>query len=78
MNVKIYDPLLNFEDKNIKKNKSFIKSTKREKFDIIIFAVKHDYFLKNKERILKRNSNKSTFLVDLKNIFKNKNVNYSL
>ena len=78
MNVKIYDPLINFEDKNIKKNKSFLKSLKNEKFDIIIFAVKHDYFVRNKKIILKSNSKKTTFIVDLKNILKNKNVNYSL
>ena len=60
MKVKIYDPFLNFKDKNIKKNKLFIKSTKTEKFGVIIFAVKHNYFVKNKEKILKRNSKKST------------------
>ena len=78
LNVKIFDPIINLNEENNLNKKFFLKNIKDQKFDLIIFAVKHDFLIKNKNKIIRKNTNKNSFIVDLKNIFKNQNVDYSL
>ncbi len=76
--VKIYDPLVDLSNVDNKTRSFFLKNLDNNKYDLMIFAVKHKYFLKNKANILKKNSKKNTYFVDLKNILKNNNADYTL
>ena len=78
LNVKIFDPIINLNEVSNLNKKFFLKNIKYQKFDLIIFAVKHDFLIKNKNKIIRKNTNKNSFIVDLKNIFNNQNVDYSL
>ena len=69
-----YDPL---SDKQNLNNISLINNINRKKFDLIIIAVPHNYFLKDKS-LKKLITIKNNKLIDFYDIFKSKNNLYKL
>ena len=72
--VLAYDPLIDFErSKKIIGNSLIHKFPIKKKFDYIIFTVEHDVFKKLDKETINKITKKNGFVIDLKNIFKNKN-----
>jgi UDP-N-acetyl-D-galactosamine dehydrogenase len=74
LRVSVFDPYVDRSliRKKLKKIKFLTKLSRKNKYDLIVFCVKHDLFKKNHlyyEKMLKDNS----FIFDVKNIFKNIN-----
>jgi UDP-N-acetyl-D-galactosamine dehydrogenase len=72
LRLSVFDPYVdrNLIRKKLKKIKFLTKLSRKNKYDLIVFCVKHDLFKKNHlyyEKMLKDNS----FIFDIKNIFKN-------
>jgi UDP-N-acetyl-D-galactosamine dehydrogenase len=74
LRVSVFDPYVDRSliRKKLKKIKFLTKLSRKNKYDLIVFCVKHDLFKKNHlyyEKMLKDNS----YIFDIKNIFKNIN-----
>lgn len=75
INVSAFDPYV--KKKHKKKGLKFLKKIPTSKFDILIIAVKHRYFEKNKIKILNC-IKKNTMVFDIKNQFKYKKNCFAL
>ena len=66
--ISSFDPYSKNWNEKFKTKYNIIENLKSKKFDVVILAVKHDYFIKMKNKI-KKLTNKSGFIYDLKYFF---------
>ena len=65
-----YDPTINFDDK-FKKKYNIINNPKKNFYDCVVVAVRHNIFLKKKQ-LIEKYLKKDGFIFDLKYILKNR------
>ena len=76
-NIKVYDPFIKKLD-SVNKKIDLLKKFPTKKFDIIIIAVKHEYFKKIGLLKFQKLLNKKNLFIDIKNCFKNNQSDFSL
>jgi len=64
--VQIYDPIANYSEVRKKYKINMIKSIPKNKnYDVIVLAVKHNFFIKNDNKIIKKISNSKSIIYDV-------------
>jgi UDP-N-acetyl-D-galactosamine dehydrogenase len=73
--VDIYDPLIDFSETKKAYKANFIKKIPKNFYDVIVIAVPHSSFLELGENGFKEYLKTNHLIYDLKNLFKNRNIN---
>ena len=77
-NIHVYDPWVNKAEVKKKYNLNINQKITKNKYDVIVLAVKHDQFKKMSLKKIKNLGNKNCIIYDLKFLLDSKNVDASL
>lgn len=74
----IFDPIANPEDINSKYGIEALTTTPNQKYDVVVLAVPHDYFVKLGSKQIKQFAKKNHVFVDLKSVFNSTESDFRL
>ncbi len=76
-NIEVFDPFINFTSR-LKNYKHIMNLSKNKKYNMIIIAVGHDYFVEKKGNLIFKYLKNKPILVDINNSLKIKQTDFSL